>query len=66
MRLVIEVEDEQERTMVTDKIDKVKKIFNSKVEIIYADKRSDNVFEKLETLKWDMGKKFYTDRESLY
>lgn len=66
MRLLIEVEDEQERTVLTDKIDKVKEIFNSKVEIIYADRRSDNVFDKVDKLKWNMGRKFYKDRESLY
>jgi ketopantoate reductase len=66
MRLVIELANEQEREVVTAKIDEVKKIFNNEIEIIYADKSSSYVFDKMEKLKWDMGRKLYQDRESLY
>ncbi|NIM83849.1 MAG: hypothetical protein GTO45_34725 [Candidatus Aminicenantes bacterium] len=66
MRLVIEFEDEQERMNAKDKIDKVKKIFNSDVDIVYANNRPVDILDKVDKLKWKMGKKLYRDRSSLY
>ena len=66
MRLVIELENEKERTVVTEKIDRVKEIFDDKIEIVYADTHPLDIFEQVEKLKWDMGKKLYRDRDSLH
>jgi hypothetical protein len=66
MRLVIEFENEQERMKAIDKIDKVKKIFNSDVDIVYANNKPVDILEKVDKLKWKMGKKLYKDRSSLY
>jgi hypothetical protein len=66
MRVLIEVENEQEKIQAADKIDEVKRIFDESVEIVYAHKKSEDIFDKLEMLSWDMGKKLYRDRDSLY
>jgi hypothetical protein len=66
MRLLIELENEQEKMLITDKINKVKEIFDKNVEIVYANKQPVDIFEKLGQLKWKMGKKLYKDRDSLH
>jgi hypothetical protein len=66
MRVLIEVENEQEKIQAADKINEVKRIFDESVEIVYAHKKSEDIFDKLKKLSWDMGKKLYRDRDSLY
>jgi hypothetical protein len=66
MKVLIELENEQEKILAADKIDEVKRIFNESVEIVYAHKKSEDIFDKVKKLSWDMGKKLYRDRDSLY
>ena len=66
MKVLIEVENEQEKILAADKIDEVRRIFDESVEIVYAPKKSEDIFDKVKKLSWDMGKKLYRDRDSLY
>jgi hypothetical protein len=66
MRVLIELESEQEKILVADKIDEVKKIFNKDIEIVYTHKKTGDIFDKVKQLSWEMGKKLYQDRDSLY
>lgn len=66
MKVLIELENEQEKILVADKIDEVKKIFNEDVKIIYTNKKHGDIFDKVKQLSWNMGKKLYKDRDSLY
>lgn len=68
MRVLIELENEQEKVLVTDKIARVKEIFDKDIEIVYTNgkKNASYSFGQLQDLKWDMGKKLYKDRDSLY
>jgi hypothetical protein len=66
MKVLIELESEQEKILVADKIDEVKRIFDESVEIVYTNKKPGDIFDKVKQLSWDMGKKLYKDRDSLY
>ena len=66
MKVLIEVENEQEKILAADKIDEVKRIFDESVEVVYAQKKPGDIFDKVKKLSWDMGKKLYRDRDSLY
>lgn len=66
MKVFIELESEQEKILVADKIDEVKRIFDETVEIVYTNKKPGDIFDKVKQLSWDMGKKLYKDRDSLY
>lgn len=66
MKVLIELENEQEKILAADKIDEVKRIFDESVEIVYAYKKPEDIFDKVKKLSWDMGKKLYRDRDSLY
>lgn len=66
MKVLIEVENEQEKILAADKIDEVKRIFDESVEIVYTQKKPEDIFDKVKKLSWDMGKKLYRDRDSLY
>jgi hypothetical protein len=66
MKVLIEVESEQEKILAADKINEVKRIFDESVEIVYAHKKPEDIFDKVKKLSWDMGKKFYRDRDSLH
>jgi hypothetical protein len=65
MKVLIELENEQEKILVADKIDEVKKIFDENVEIVYTNKKAGDIFDKVKQLSWNMGKKLYKDRDSL-
>jgi hypothetical protein len=66
MKVLIELENEQEKILVADKIDEVKKIFDENVEIVYINKKPGDIFDKVKQLSWNMGKKLYKDRDSLH
>jgi len=66
MKVLIEVENEQEKILAADKIDEFKRIFDESVEIVYAHKKPEDIFDKVKKLSWDMGKKLYRGRDSLY
>jgi len=66
MKVLIEVENEQEKILAADKINEVKRIFDESVEIVYTHKKPEDIFDKVKKLSWDMGKKLYRDRDSLY
>lgn len=66
MKVLIELENEQEEILVADKIDEMRRILDENVEIVYIRKQPGDIFDKVKQLSWNMGKKLYQDRDSLY
>jgi len=67
MKVIVEIENEEDYDINLEKLKKIKKILNKDLEIRKNIKsRKKNFSDKIEDLSWNMGGKKYRKREELY